>query len=394
MKLNPNETSNTVGLQNISMKINVLEEDLNAYIPVVQENFKRLSEALQLETNTSHLSELQNISKKITELYSVRLEDRALLNEIDTALGKLDTDVYANIYIMQNNTKRLSTIEMGILQLEANQTQNKMNLHDMSKWINETESNFAVHVATIQENSNKLSNVEDKLAEETYVLRNLSLGVSSKNEEHSNEISQLESDMETLFQNQTSRIAQLELDKTANHIVIQLHGDKVEDLERNLTSAYSVITTNTENILTNSDNLRRVENITSAQHANLLLHADRLTQLESFRADDQNTTQAHGSRVTALEIIQIMIKDTLQNHSFRLGALESEPALDQGTIVNQTLRLELLETNMQDLNKSLQNEMSIIEDLDAGLVQVQLDTNTALQDHSDKLTKLTGKHVI
>ena len=394
MKLNPNETSNTVGLQNISMKVNVLEEDLNAYIPVVQENSKRLSEVLQLETNTSHLSELQSISKKIAALYSVRLEDRALLNEIDTALSKLDTNVNAHIQIVQNNSDTLQTLEMGILQLEGNQTQNKMNLHDMSKWINETESNFAVHVATIQENSNKLSNVEDKLTEETDVLRNLSLEISIKNEEHSNDISQLESDMGTLFQNQTSRIAQLELDKTANDIVIQLHGDKMEDLERNLTSAYSVITTNTGNILANSDNLRRVENITSTQHANLLLHADRLTQLESFRADDQNTTQAHESRITALEIIKIKIKDTLQNHSSRLDALESEPALDRGTMVNQTLRLELLETNMHDLNMSLQNEISIIEDLDARVVQLQLDTNTALQDHSDKLTKLTGKHVI
>ena len=385
-----------------------------------------------IETRLRYLESNQTQHRIVTETKFLNFESNHTKYRLDMAgeIDNIQSNVATNEAISKENSHRLTAIESETIKLERNQSETHVEISGMHTRVEKLETDLDAHKANIQEDSDRLKIIETYMETDRQTFTNSSVivnelttgssvefvtvqeytnetrnilanieAVNATNEEHGAVLLQLQNDLGSLtalVQNHTSRIIQVESDRTVDRTSADFLSMRVTQLEADLSSKSTIIETHKESIRDNSNSLRQLQTDIIVQNTTIQFATDRLSQIEADINQYQTNILLQETAIMQVEASITAQNASLQTHSSRIEKLESQGIGIKNIITNHTARLKELETNLSKTNANIQNESSINEVQTARLLELELranETRKKFEDYDAMLTNATGIQV-
>ena len=388
------------------------------------------ADTTDIEMRLRYLESNQTQHHIDTETKFLNLESNQTKYRVDIAgvIVNIQSNVTTNEAISKENLHRLSAIESETMELERNQTEAHAEISKMRTGVEKLETDFDAHITNIQEDSDRLKNIETYIETERHTLGNLTVvvnelttgsnmefvtfqeytnetrniwanveAVNATNEEHRTVLLQLQNDLgsvTTVVKNHTSRMIQVESDRSADRTSAELLSTRITQLEADLASESTIIEAHNESITDNIYSLIQLQTDIIVQNTTIQFATDRLSQLKENISQYQTNILLQETAIMQVEASLTAQNTSLQTQRSRIEELESQGISNTDMITDNTARLKELETNLSKTTANIFVERSINEIQTARVLELELrvnETRQKFEDYDVILTNDTGK---
>ena len=260
------------------------------------------------------------------------------------------TTIYAT---SQNNSHRLTTIEDETMELERNQSETHVEISGMRTRVKKLETDLDAHIANIQEDSDRLKIIETYMETERQTFTNISVIVNELTTWSSVEFVTVQE-----YTNETRNIwANIEAVNASN----EEHRAVLLQLQNDVDSLTALVQNHTSRIIqVESD---RTVDRTSADFLSM-----RVTQLEADLVSERTIIETHNESIrdNSISVIHLQTDIIVQNTTIQfatdqLSQIEADISQYQTNILLQETVILQVEASITAQNDSLQTHSSRIE---------------------------------
>ena len=362
-------------------------------------------------------------SKKTSSTYQLTFyptNTSALYDEMEGRLLNVDSSVGTNTAKIEENSKRLTRCETGVVEmethnttnqlsdisyrigiLERNQTQDRTEFYNIVTKLENIDAQFGKDTANIEENAKTLvrivtelgaikTNNESELKDMRQRIGTLEfyqIQESVRAGEFETRLGNLESDVNTygtIVQNNSNSFSRLEtdiwqfeLDRAHKSFELRELNTTVHELSNNLSEVMTILETSI-----NGEYDKRISILELDCNLHALIvqnHTMRITQLEKDTSIDASSIQLHEDKIAELTANLTSESSIIKEHSENIAVIKSNlMRLDNSTFVNNVNRFGQLEFDITDLeiklfaqNVTLQKQSTRIEELESDKIRDQ-----------------------